>query len=113
MAESLKEMKCVPCSGDEPPASLEEVQEYHKQVPEWRLVTRGGIRRLERTFEFDDFREALDFTNEVGELAEAEDHHPTLVTEWGQVEVEWWTHAIGGLHRNDFIMAAKTDALLG
>jgi 4a-hydroxytetrahydrobiopterin dehydratase len=67
--------------------------------------------RLERAFKFKDFAEALAFTIKVGEIAEAEGHHPALLTEWGRVTVTWWTHKIRGLHRNDFIMAAKTDHL--
>lgn len=76
-------------------------------------MVREGVHQLERTFRFSDFREALRFTLEVGELAENEGHHPVLVTRWGRVTVTWWTHKIRGLHRNDFIMAAKTDALYG
>jgi 4a-hydroxytetrahydrobiopterin dehydratase len=72
-------------------------------------VERDGVKRLERVFKFRNFVEALGFTNKVGELAEAENHHPALLTEWGRVTVTWWTHAVKGLHRNDFIMAAKTD----
>ncbi|HOA23132.1 MAG TPA: 4a-hydroxytetrahydrobiopterin dehydratase [Aggregatilineales bacterium] len=109
--KSLKDMKIVPVADGEQPATLAEVLEYHKQVPGWRLTSRGGILRVERTYEFKDFREALAFTNKVGELAEKVGHHPSIVTEWGRVEVEWWTHAVGGLHINDFIMAARTDEL--
>ena len=79
------------------------------QVPEWRVATRDGIERLERVFKFANFAAALDFTNRVGALAEAEDHHPAILTEWGRVTVGWWTHVVGGLHRNDFVMAAQTD----
>ena len=71
----------------------------------------AGVRRLERVFAFKDFAQALAFTNQVGELAEAEGHHPAILTEWGRVTVTWWTHKINGLHRNDFIMAAKTEAV--
>jgi 4a-hydroxytetrahydrobiopterin dehydratase len=74
-------------------------------------VEREGIKRLERTFKFKNFVQALAFTNKVGELAEAEGHHPAILTEWGKVTVTWWTHKIRGLHRNDFVMAAKTDRL--
>jgi 4a-hydroxytetrahydrobiopterin dehydratase len=74
-------------------------------------VERDGVRRLERVFTFANFADALAFTNRVGALAEAAGHHPALLTEWGRVTVAWWTHKIGGLHRNDFIMARKTDAL--
>jgi 4a-hydroxytetrahydrobiopterin dehydratase len=79
------------------------------QVPDWRVVTRDGIDRLERVFRFADFAAALDFTNRIGALAESEDHHPAILTEWGRVTIGWWTHVVGGLHRNDFIMAAQTD----
>ena len=78
-------------------------------MPEWQIVEQDGVKRLKRVFKFDDFAKALAFTNRVGEIAEEEDHHPVLVTEWGRVTVTWWTHKIGGLHRNDFVMAAKTD----
>ncbi len=72
-------------------------------------MKREGIERLERVFKFRNFAEALAFSNKVGEIAEEEDHHPAILTEWGRVTVTWWTHKIKGLHRNDFIMAAKTD----
>jgi 4a-hydroxytetrahydrobiopterin dehydratase len=75
------------------------------------VVTKDGIKRLERSFKFNDFAEALAFTNQVGELAEKQGHHPDILTEWGKVTISWWTHAIKGLHKNDFIMAAKTDRL--
>ena len=107
----LAEMKCSACRGGEPTLTDEEIDELHPQVPEWRVVEREGIKRLERTFGFGDFAQALAFTNEVGEQAEEEGHHPALLTEWGKVTVTWWTHKIGGLHQNDFIMAAKTDDL--
>ena len=108
---SLTTEKCVACRGDAPPATEAEIAQWKPQVPDWQLVERDGIRRLERVFHFPSFAEALAFTNRVGALAEAEGHHPALLTEWGRVTVSWWTHAIRGLHRNDFIMAAKTDAL--
>lgn len=108
---SLTTEKCVACRGDAPPATEAEIAQWKPQVPDWQLVERDGIRRLERVFHFGSFAEALAFTNRVGALAEAEGHHPALLTEWGRVTVSWWTHKIRGLHRNDFIMAAKTDAL--
>jgi 4a-hydroxytetrahydrobiopterin dehydratase len=107
----LVEMKCEACRGDAPPLSEDEIAALSPQVPEWTIVEREGIKRLERTFRFKDFAEALAFTNKVGALAEAEDHHPAILTEWGRVTVTWWTHKIRGLHLNDFIMAAKTDRL--
>ncbi len=109
----LVEMKCTACRGDEPPLSEEEIRAFMDQVPGWQVVERGGIKQLERVFRFANFAEALAFTNRVGELAEAEDHHPAILTEWGRVTVRWWTHKIRGLHQNDFIMAAKTNELYG
>ncbi len=107
----LSEMKCTACRGDEPTLTDAEIAELRRQVPEWQVVQREGIKRLERVFRFRNFAEALAFTNRVGEQAEEEGHHPALLTEWGRVTVTWWTHKIGGLHRNDFIMAARTDEL--
>ena len=107
----LREMKCVACRGGEPPLGSEEIYQLQPQVPDWRVVEQDGIPRLERLFKFRNFAEALYFTNKIGVLAEQEDHHPLIVTEWGKVTLQWWTHKIGGLHRNDFIMAAKADAL--
>lgn len=107
----LTQFKCVPCRGDEPTVTETEIAELTPQVPDWQIVERESIRRLERVFKFKNFRQALDFTNKVGEIAEVEGHHPALLTEWGRVRVTWWTHKIRGLHRNDFIMAAKTDQL--
>jgi len=109
--DDLKRLRCIPCRAGDPSLGREESDAYLRQVPEWSLVEREGIQRLERVFRFKDFAQALEFTNRVGALAEAEDHHPALLTEWGRVTVTWWTHAVGGLHRNDFIMAAKTGEL--
>jgi 4a-hydroxytetrahydrobiopterin dehydratase len=107
----LSSMKCEACRHGAPTVTDREIEEYRPQVPDWDLVERDGIQRLERVFDFADFRAALDFTNRVGELAEEEGHHPALLTEWGRVTVTWWTHKIRGLHRNDFILAARTDTL--
>ena len=107
----LSDLKCIPCRGDTPPATLQERSLYLLQTPDWTIVEVEQMPRLERTFKFKSFAQALAFTNQVGDLAEAEGHHPLLQTEWGRVKVSWWTHAIKGLHHNDFIMAAKTDVL--
>jgi 4a-hydroxytetrahydrobiopterin dehydratase len=103
---------CEACRADAPRLNDEEIGELKSQVPDWKVVKVDGEQRLVRRFEFDNFINAMAFTNEVGELAESEDHHPALLTEWGSVEVSWWTHKIGGLHRNDFVMAARTDELI-
>jgi len=107
----LEGMKCVACRGGEPQITPEERTRVHPQVPAWENIEREGIERLERVFAFENFVEAVRFTNAVAAIAEAEGHHPAILTEWGKVTVSWWTHKIRGLHRNDFIMAAKTDAI--
>ena len=106
---NLTALKCTACRGGEPTLTDAEIAQYHPQVPDWQVVERDEIKRLERVFKFKTFAQALAFTNRVGALAEEEGHHPALLTEWGRVTVTWWTHKIKGLHRNDFIMAAKTD----
>ena len=108
---TLSAERCVACRRDSPRVTETEIAEFRREVPDWRLLERDGIARLERVFRFPSFADALAFTNRVGALAEAEGHHPALLTEWGSVTVTWWTHKIRGLHRNDFIMAAKTDGL--
>jgi len=109
--DPLGRMTCTACRRGEPTVSDDEIARYLPQIPRWELVELADVRRLRRAFKFDDFDRALAFTNRVGALAESEGHHPALLTEWGSTIVTWWTHKIGGLHRNDFIMAAKTDAL--
>jgi len=109
--ETLVRMRCTACRAGEPTVTEAEMDEFQPQVPEWQVVERQNIKRLERLFRFKNFAEAIAFTDKVGELAEAEAHHPAILTEWGRVTVTWWTHKIKGLHRNDFIMAAKTEQL--
>jgi 4a-hydroxytetrahydrobiopterin dehydratase len=109
--ETLTQVKCVACRKDEPTVTNAEIAEFQPQVSEWEILDLDGIKRLRRIFSFDDFLQALEFTNKVGVLAEDEGHHPVLLTEWGRTTVTWWTHKIRGLHRNDFVMAAKTDVL--
>ncbi|MBI3911337.1 MAG: 4a-hydroxytetrahydrobiopterin dehydratase [Armatimonadetes bacterium] len=106
---TLTAERCAACRRGAPRLTEEEIAALRPQVPDWQIMARDGILRLERAFTFPNFAEALAFTHRVGELAEAEGHHPAILTEWGRVTVSWWTHKIGGLHRNDFIMAAKTD----
>ena len=105
-APNLLAETCVACRRDAPRVTDEEATALTPLIPDWRREEHDGVPRLVRTF-----REALAFTQRVGELAEDEGHHPALLTEWGKVTVSWWTHKIRGLHRNDYIMAAKTDAL--
>jgi len=105
----LAQGKCEACRVGVPTVTDQERDELSLQVPEWQIVTRMDIQRLERVFKFSNFVDALAFTNKVGDLAEEEGHHPDLLTEWGKVTVTWWSHKIKGLHRNDFVMAAKCD----
>ena len=112
-SRGLAAERCVACRPGTSPATDAEISEALRALPGWRMETHAGILRLERVFTFPDFAAALAFTNRVGAAAEAEGHHPALLTEWGRVTVSWWTHAIRGLHRNDFVMAAKTDQLTG
>ena len=105
----LTQMKCMSYEAGETAITETEITEYLPLIPDWKIVERDGVRHLERVFNFKNFSQALAFTNKVGALAEEEDHHPSIQTEWGGVTVTWWTHKVKGLHLNDFIMAAKTD----
>ncbi|CAN5668450.1 4a-hydroxytetrahydrobiopterin dehydratase [soil metagenome] len=107
----LKEMKCEACSADSPPASQAERQAYLAQLPDWTVRSEDGVDRIEREFEIDRYLEAVEFTRRVAALAEEEGHHPEILLEYGRVRVAWWTHAISGVHRNDFVLAARTDGL--
>ncbi len=108
---NLKEQKCVPCSGNVPTVTPAEIEQLKPQIPDWSIIEKQGQLQLEKVYKFEDFKKAIAFTNAIGDLAENQGHHPALLTEWGKVTVSWWTHAISGLHQNDFIMAAKTDEI--
>lgn len=107
----LKNNRCEVCRIGAPLATEQERADYMKQLPEWQIVNVENVDRLVRRFKLQNFAEAMLFTNAVADMAEQEGHHPVLVTEWGSVEVSWWSHKIKGLHKNDFIAAAKTDEL--
>ncbi len=107
----LTQEKCVACRRDSPHVTDEEIGELHPLIPDWDIIEEDGIPKLDREFRFRNFAQALEFTNAVGSIAEEEGHHPRIVTQWGKVRVSWWTHKIKHMHRNDFIMAAKTDHL--
>jgi len=111
IVSELTQEKCGACRVGAPKVTVVEIAELRPQIPEWEIKVRDGIDQLERVYTFDNFVKALAFTNRVGALAEEEGHHPAITTEWGKVTVAWWTHKIKGLHRNDFIMAAKADEL--
>jgi len=107
----LTEATCVPCRGGVPTLTDAEIAALQPQVPDWKVAEVGGVPRIQREFTFPDFRTAMAFAVRVGELAEREGHHPDIHLSWGKVRVETWTHKISGLHQNDFILAAKIDAL--
>ncbi|ODC03728.1 4a-hydroxytetrahydrobiopterin dehydratase [Terasakiispira papahanaumokuakeensis] len=106
---ALSQQHCEACHKDAPKLTPEAISARQHQLPDWQLINHEGVDQLQRIFYFDNFQHALDFTCSIGALAEAEGHHPALLTEWGQVTVTWWSHKIKGLHHNDFIMAAQTD----
>lgn len=102
----LASKHCVPCRGGVPPLKGEALRPYAEQLPDWKIVEEH---HLLKTFSFPDFKSALDFVNRVGEIAEAEGHHPDLYLTWGRVDVKTYTHKIDGLTESDFILAAKVD----
>lgn len=110
MSENLCDLTCTPCRGGIPPLTRTQAETYLVQAPAWELLDNG--RRIERSFKFANFKAALDFVDRVGALAESQGHHPDVAFGWGWAKISWWTHKIDGLHANDFIMAAKTDALV-
>ena len=109
--EELTEQKCVACRVGAPSVTAAEFKELQPRVPDWQIINEDNIPKLDRLFKFKNFKDAIAFTDAVGVAAEEESHHPRLTTEWGKVSVTWWTHKIKNLHKNDFIMAAKTDAI--
>jgi len=109
MTERLVEKTCTPCRGGVPPLTPVEAERLKEQAPDWTLLDEAH--RIERGFRFRNFREALAFAQQVGELAEAEGHHPNICFAWGYATVSLQTKKIKGLHENDFIMAAKIDKL--
>ena len=102
----LSSRTCVPCRGGVPPLQGKELADLHTQLPNWQVVNEH---HLTRGFTFPDFKQALDFVNRVGAVAEEQGHHPDILLKWGRVEVTLWTHKIDGLTESDFIMAAKID----
>jgi 4a-hydroxytetrahydrobiopterin dehydratase len=102
---ALTEQKCRPCQAGEPPLSAAEAKELAREAPAWSLTEKA----IEREFKFKDFREAMGFVNKVADIAEDEGHHPDIRISWNRVKLTLTTHKIGGLSRNDFIVAAKVD----
>ena len=108
MAEQLADKFCAPCRGGVPPLTGKELKQFHDQLPKWKVVNEH---HLQREYRFPDFKQALDFVNRVGAVAEEQGHHPDILLSWGKAEVTLWTHKVDGLTESDFIMAAKIDRL--
>ncbi len=108
---SLQETKIIPLQANSSALSESEIKKLSAELASWELIHVDGEDRLQKKFQFKDFGHALAFTNQVGAAAEKENHHPSILTEWGKVTVTWWTHKVHGLHQNDFVMAARTDEL--
>ena len=109
---SLQKQQCILCPPDSLALSEGEIDKLMLELKGWQMEIHGGIAQLVKQFGFPDYVQSMAFTQRVGALAEAEDHHPSIVMEWGKVRGTWWTHSINGLHINDFICAAKTDELV-
>jgi len=107
----LSQQVCEACQPDAPKVSAAEGQTLLADLDGWLIVEKKGVPQLLKTYDFKNFIEAIAFTNRVGQIAEEEGHHPAILTEWGRVTVRWWSHKISGLHKNDFIMAARTDGV--
>jgi 4a-hydroxytetrahydrobiopterin dehydratase len=105
----LSEQRCEACRADAPLISDGDLRRLMPAIPDWQVVVVDGVMQLRREFSYKNFAEAMAFSNRVGDLAEAENHHPAILTEWGKVTITWWSHKIRGLHKNDLIMAARTD----
>lgn len=106
---SIEEYKA--CQPGDSHLSESEINLYLEQLQEWQVTEQNQIKRLKRIYLFNNFMQAIEFVNMVAELAESVNHHPRMIIEWGRASVMWWTHTIGGLHKNDFIMAKKTDGI--
>jgi len=111
--DKLALLHCSSITANTPRLDEHAISQYIIKFPGWQVNEKNAEPRLEKTFKFKDFNQAVDFTNQVANAANEEDHHPAILTEWGKVTVTWWTHKIKGLHQNDFIMAAKTEQLYG
>lgn len=107
----LAQQPCEACRADAPRVTPDELANFMRELPDWRPDVADGILQLARSYRFNNFVDALAFANRVGELAEEVGHHPALLVEWGSVEVRWWSHKIKGLHKLDFVLAARTDII--
>lgn len=108
---ALADLPLERCRKGTPALDAARCGELLRELPDWQLVELDAVTQLQRSYAVQDFATALRLTNAIGVLAEAADHHPTLLTEWGRVRVNWWTHTVRGLHLNDFVLAARCDAV--
>ena len=108
----LSQDTCEACSADAPRLSDDELERLMPNIPDWAPIIVDDVMQIQRQFTFKNFKLAMAFANRVGDLAEGAGHHPAILTEWGKVTVTWWSHSIKGLHKNDLIMAARTDEVL-
>lgn len=111
MDKPLAAQKCVPCEGGIDPLNSQEISDLLPEVPGWEIIQEDEEKRLIKNYDFPDFNSAMSFSVKVGEEADRVGHHPVITVTWGQATIKWWTHAINGLHRNDFIMASVTDII--
>jgi 4a-hydroxytetrahydrobiopterin dehydratase len=109
----LADRKFQPFKKSDQPLTGAEIERLLPSLPGWQILKQDGIPRLNKRYQFKDFKEALYFANQVGALAESENHHPEILVSWGKAEVSWWTFDVKGLHENDFILAARTDLIYG
>ena len=107
--DTLIHKTCVPCQAGAPKLSESEIQDLKPQAEGWEVLEKDGEKKLKKEFKFENYGQSLSFVNNIGNVAEANGHHPVILFEFRKVTVWWWTHKIGGLHENDFIMAAKTN----
>jgi 4a-hydroxytetrahydrobiopterin dehydratase len=111
--DELAHMHCTRIDANTKPLNKSEIDQLAAHLSGWQVIEKNGELCLENIFGFGNFRKAMDFTTQVAQVSDEEDHHPAILTEWGKVTVTWWTHRIKGLHQNDFIMAAKTSNIYG
>lgn len=109
----IYELSCEACRVGAEPLTDTEIETFKSEIPNWELFEEDDMKRIRRQFNFDNFKQSIDFTNSVAKIAEENGHHPSILTEWGKVTVTYWSHKIRGLHKSDFIMAAKTDKIYG
>ena len=107
----LASSTCEACRIDAPKVSDDEASLLIKEIEGWDVIDEG-VKKLKKEFSFSNYSDSVDFSNKVADMAEQEDHHPQIILEWGKVTVIWWSHKIKGLHKNDFICAAKTNNII-